>query len=392
MSNSFDAFIQTSCSYFSLEKSDFASVTPNLISAFTVELPKSVLGEAQNIVTDLHRLSSQQEYQNRVAEEVKTLQVTPTKIAPLLMSLDVHVTETGALKIIEINTNASGYLVNSMSYRARGLETFPNALEDLANNFRTTISPPNEEEWLVIMDENPPEQKLYIEFLMYKKFFEKRLGVACAILDPAQISSNSANGLIHENKKIYGIYNRHTDFYLQKLPHVARALREETVKLSPHPWGYALFADKKRLIDLQNPDWSKALALENFPHLQKALLQTKTFGSFESKEQLWKERSRFFFKPQDSYGSKSVYNGRSISRKKFEDIYSEKMLAQETAPPAELQLEHHSGGTTTSEKFKYDLRFLFFEGKIQLAFARLYRGQLTNLQTPLGGHAPLVFT
>lgn len=387
MPNSFQNYVQTSCQYFSLAKEDFANVTPNLISAFTVELPLSILQQAQDIVVDLHRLTSTSEYQNRVAAEVRPLQVVPTSIAPLLMSLDVHVTDDQRLKIIEINTNASGYLVNAMSYEARGLTTFPNALKDLENNFRASIARGSDDEWLVIMDDKPPLQKLYVEFLMYKKFFEHQLGASCAILDPSQISADSEGVLYYEDKKIYGIYNRHTDFYLQNLPQLARAHAEEKVKLSPHPWGYALYADKKRLLELQNSDWNKDLHMEDYPHLQKALLETKTFGEFSSKEDLWQHRHKYFFKPQASYGSKSVYNARSISRKKFEDIFSEKMLAQETVPAPELTFKHDG----VDEKFKYDLRFLFFEGKVQLAFARLYRGQLTNLQTPLGGHAPLVF-
>lgn len=388
MSNSFESFLQTSCQSFSLAREDFAGVSPNLISAFTVELPRSILENARNIVADLHSLTSSAEYQNQVAESVRPLNVAPSTITPLLMSLDVHVTEGNALKIIEINTNASGYLINAMSYQARGLNTFPDALSDLEHNFRSTIALNlAKSDWLTIMDEKPSQQKLYIEFLMYKKFFEQKLGAACAILDPSEIQTNAAGALTHQDKKIHGIYNRHTDFYLQTLPHIERAYATQAVKLSPHPWGYALLADKKRLLDLQNPEWNKAVNMSAYPHLQKALLETKTFGDFASKDDLWQQRQKYFFKPQDSYGAKSVYNGRSISRKKFEDIFSEKMLAQESVPAPELTFQH----TSASETFKYDLRFMFFEGKVQLAFARLYRGQVTNLQTPLGGHAPLVF-
>lgn len=388
MPSTFDSFVQTSCEYFSLGKNDFANVTPNLISAFTPELPKSILKQAQDIVADLHRLTSSPVYQKQVANEVASMFVASTPIAPLLMSLDVHVTAENTLKIIEINTNASGYLVNAMSYRARGLRDFPEALTDLESNFRNTIAKGlSAEDWLVIMDETPTQQKLYIEFLMYKKFFEQKLNARCAILDPSEINVIGNDELSYQNKKVYGIYNRHTDFYLQKLPHIQRAHNAQKVNLSPHPWGYALFADKKRLLDLQNSDWTKHLRWSDYPHLEKAILKTKTFGQFASRDELWRERSKYFFKPQDSYGAKSVYNGRSISRTKFENIFSEKMLAQETAPAPELTF-HHNGA---DEKFKYDLRFLFFQDKVQLAFARLYRGQLTNLQTPLGGHAPLVF-
>lgn len=183
------------------------------------------------------------------------------------------------------------------------------------------------------------------------------------------------------------IYNRHTDFYLQNLPSIRKSHNSGAVLLSPHPWGYALYADKKRMMDLQNSSWCNGFSMDHFPHLKMALLKTLPFSHFSSAEDLWQSRHSYFFKPSESYGSKSVYNGKSISRKKFDEIFSPDLLAQEVAPAPEVTFNNNG----TSETFKYDLRFYFFKDKIQLAFARTYRGQLTNLQTPMGGHAPLVF-
>lgn len=386
--NIFESFVRTSCETFALSKGDFDNVTPNMISPFVLELPRSILEQAQNIVSDLYSLYNNKLYQNKVAQNLHSKSVSTTSLAPLLCSLDVHVTPENTLKIIEINTNASAYLITVMNYKARNIETFPKALEDLASSFKATIalnSPPDQ--ILAIMDEDPKTQKQYIEFLMYKEFFNQSLGIEAQIVDPKQFTLSSDGSLSLDGKTVFGIYNRHTDFFLESLPQVLQAHNSQKVNLSPHPWGYALLADKQRMLDVQTPDWCNGLSLDAFPHLQKALLETISFSHFASADELWQQRHKYFFKPSDSYGSKSVYNGKSISRKKFDEIFSPKMLAQETAPAPEATFNHNG----TPETFKYDLRFFFFENKVQLAFARTYRGQLTNLQTPLGGHAPLVF-
>lgn len=382
----FQKFIKTSCDFFSLSESSFTSVNPNLISPFVLEIPKSILQQAQHIVSELHVLTTHGPYQAFIEEQTKNLHVQPTTLTPLLCSLDVHVNENGELKIIEINTNASGYLVNCMNYLSRGLNTFPEALDDLTHHFRDTLEPVNKKNALLaIMDHQPQQQKLFIEFLMYQKFIEKNVPSPCVIVDPEELNIQN-NAVTYQNTSVTGIYNRHTDFYLETLPKLREAHNAQTVRLSPHPWGYALLADKNRMLDWQSPQWKEWLSLYT-PHLYRALLETRSTADFSSFEDLWAERHKYFFKPASSYGSKSVYNGKSISRVKLESVMKDGLLAQELVTPPEITLTHQG----QSETFKYDLRFFFYEDQIPLAFARLYRGQLTNLQTPLGGHAPLTF-
>lgn len=387
MKPSFTSFVKTACETFGLTQNHFALVTENLISQFSLELPRSVLEQAQNIVSDIHRLSQSTHYINRVEHEVEPLDCKITTLTPLLCSLDVHVTPTNDLKIIEINTNASGYLINTTNAAARGIHTFANAFSDIQSNFKKTIAPPDSEGIVAIVDETPEKQRLYIEFQMYQQMIRNHLGRECVILDPSQITTNSDGELYFGSKKICGIYNRHTDFYLQHLPTLKKAHNSQKVLLSPHPWGYASLADKRRMVDMQNPNWCAELNINAYPALARALLKTAPFSSFSSTDELWQNRHHYFFKPSDSYGSKSVYNGKSISRKKFDEIYSPDLLAQETAPAP----THTFVDGSNQHTLKYDLRFFFFEDRVQLAFARLYEGQLTNLQSPVGGHAPLVF-
>lgn len=384
----FESFIQSSCETFSLKSEDFANVTPHLISPFVVELPSTVLRQAQNIVADIYKLVSSPNYQKQVAADTINRVVERSPIPALLCSLDVHVNPDGDLKIIEINTNASAYLVTVMNYKAHAVDTFPSALEDLEDSFKASILKNSaDDDLVVIMDHAPQTQRLYIEFLMYQKFLTHRLQRNCTILDPQEIECHDAT-LFYKNQRIGAIYNRHTDFFLETLPHIQAAHHAQTVQLSPHPWGYALLADKKRLHNIQNQSWCPSLHLDEYPHLQKALLKTFEFRDFPSPQDLWEQRHHYFFKPPESYGSKSVYSGKSISRKKFEEIFSPQLLAQESAPAPEVVFKNNG----QEERFKYDLRFYFFEDRVQLGMARTYRGQLTNLQTPLGGQAPLVFT
>lgn len=387
MKSSFLAFVKTACQTFSLTEHQFESVTENLISQFSLELPRSVLDQAQNIVSDIHRLTHSPNYMKRVENDVHTLDCKVTPLTPLLCSLDVHVTPTNDLKIIEINTNASGYLINVANAEARGLRTFANAFTDIQNNFKNTIASPKAEGLVAIVDEVPEKQRLYIEFLMYQQMIRNNLDRECVILDPSQITADTDGSLFFGNKKISGIYNRHTDFYLRQLPILRNAHNTNHVLLSPHPWGYSTLADKSRMVDIQNPNWCAELDIQTYPALAKALLKTIPFSNFSSADELWQNRHDYFFKPSDSFGSKSVYNGKSISRKKFDEIYSPGMLAQETAPAP----VHTFSEGSSHHTLKYDLRFFFFEDRIQLAYARLYEGQLTNLQSPFGGHAPLVF-
>jgi hypothetical protein len=381
--NHFQQFIKSSCDFFSLEESDFQNVSPHLISPFVLQLPKKILEQAENIVADLYTLTQNTHYQDFVAQ--KNSSVARSHLTPLLCSLDCHINDQGQLKIIEINTNASSYLINVMNYYSRGLKTFPNAIGDLASNFKETLAPEKTSDVLAIMDAHPREQKLFIEFLMYKKWIEKNIHPVCEILDPSELKLTADNELLWNQQRVSSIYNRHTDFFLDELPDIRKAYEAKTVRLSPGPWGYSLLAEKTRMVDMQKEDFKNVVDMDSLPHLKKALLKTIPFSHFNSVEDLWKERQHFFFKPADSFGSKSVYNGKSISRSKFDSIYSPDLIAQEAVRAPEVSFDQEG----TVEKFKYDLRFFFYQNKVQLLSARLYRGQLTNLQTPNGGHAPV---
>jgi hypothetical protein len=71
-----------------------------------------------------------------------------------------------------------------------------------------------------------------------------------------------------------------------------------------------------------------------------------------------------------------------MSRGTFASILAGDYLAQEMVPPPVVQYEGE-------EEMKYDLRFYAYRDRVQLACARLYRGQMTNSQSLGGGIAPI---
>jgi hypothetical protein len=371
-----------------LPDSIIQSLSPQLASPLTLPLSKKNFTQAQQIVEDIHRLQQLPSYQRKILNTFPFASTTFQKTPSVLCSLDVHVHEHDELKIIEINTNASSFLVNAEHYETRKIPLFTEAKKQLRESFQKTFSealkPGN---LFLIIDENPEQQNMYFEFLMYKEFIQNEFKVRCEIADPKDLTLNSQNQILWRSQPVAGIYNRYCDFYLAENQSLASAFANSSTLISPNPWGYALFADKNRLVDWNDSFFSELSTKENqhFPALQKALLKTYRFSDFKDADDLWSQRNRFFFKPPNAYGSRSVYKGKSISRTVFQRIFTDGYIAQEAVPAPEFQQSYEGQELT----FKYDLRFYFFENKVHLAVARLYQGQVTNLQTPLGGLTPL---
>jgi hypothetical protein len=363
-----------------------AHLTPNIVSPFKIKLPQRVFDQAKTIVAELHQLTQSSAYMEIIKKNFPytRFQKTPS----LLCSLDAHLMPGGQLKIIEVNTNASSYLINVANYYSRQIPTFPNAKQHLVQNFKRAFAYNlNKDGLLVITDDNPPAQHMYVEFLMYKELLERELQIRVQIADVNELSTDADGTVILNGEKVDAVYNRHTDFYFANTPSLRQAFAESRTAISPNPWGYALLADKRRMM-MWSPEFFKNLQEQEslkFVELPKALLTTKKFADFKSHEDLWVQRANYFFKPANSHGGKAVYKGKSISRSTFQNIYNGEYLAQEAATPPELELRHEG----IEYDFKYDLRFYFFEGEIHLAAARLYQGQMTNMQTAFGGLTPL---
>lgn len=364
-------------------------VSPTLICPHKVQLPHSLADQATQIVRAFFRLRSIPERDRDLS--ARHPQVADPGNTSVLMSYDFHVDENSNLRLIEINTNASASLLSDLLYDAHNLKNpFCEKFEDeILSCFKREAElalPGQEIRVAVITDENPQEQRMFVEFLMYQELF-RRIGWDTSIADTRELSFSNEHGLRLGDKKVDLVYNRHTDFYFENVEsralHAAMAARAACI--TPHPHEYRLLADKERLLELSKAGAIEALPIseEDREAIGRALIRTVDVHDFASADELWKDRKRWFFKTKQSFGGKAAYRGASMSRGAFERVISGPYLAQEYVPAPTIR------PPGSDQEFKYDLRFFVYNDRIQLACARLYQGQLTNSQTPGGGLAAI---
>ncbi len=347
-------------------------ISENLLSPFEVHLPKDILSQAQQFVKAVFGLRSSKNYLEALQPEILRRGLKDPGNKSILMSYDFHVDADGALKLIEINTNASFLALGFEMYKARSMnlpvpdfrmeEIGENIRQELALQGKNVTSPS-----VSIVDEVPSQQRLYAEFLVYNSFF-KKWGFQSLIQD------------FQENIQSDFVYNRWTDFYLED-PRSA-SLRQKFLSrelcLSPNPFEYLCIADKQRMID-----WSK----ERLPELTRNLPLALDLTA-ETAPAIWAEKKKYFLKPKRAFGAKQSYRGASISNKVFNELIGQEFIAQEFISAPERTFQTPQGELA----FKFDLRFYAYQDRVQMAVARLYQGQVTNLKTPFGGFAPIAFT
>lgn len=343
-------------------------VSENLTSPFVVDLPQKVLTQAQDFISAIWSVRESSEYQKSLCHP----NVKDPGNKAICMSYDFHLSSDENLKLIEINTNASFLALGSLLYQTQKLPPPISGfhLDDLKESILTelklfgkSVSCPK----VAIIDDHPKDQKLYIEFLVFQELI-RSWGWICDILDYRELDSSYDF-----------VYNRYTDFYFSdpSSSHLKQMFLEKKTCFSPNPFEYFLLADKQRMIQ-----WA---GLHN--EVINRHLPVSVEVRPEQAEDLWTKRKKFFFKPKASFGSKQTYRGEKITRKVFDSILTQDFIAQEFIPAPEKNFPGPQG----SIRFKYDLRFYTYQNQIQSVVARLYQGQVTNLQSPLGGFACVNF-
>ncbi|HXH72261.1 MAG TPA: hypothetical protein VNI58_05535 [Mariprofundaceae bacterium] len=295
--------------------------------------------------------------------------------ASMLMGYDFHLTADGP-KLIEINNNAGGIYRRAGHWLAQQAELFDEPLEArLLSMFPET--------WrsIAIMDEAIREQYMYPEMLAYARLLEAD-GRTVWLCEPQEISGMAA-GLSLEGKRIDAIYNRHTDFYLETeaLAAVRQAYLAGSVALNPHPRSYALIGDKSRMVDWWRPGLlERCVGPEEVVLIREVTPETRLLAEME-RDAVWSDRNAWMFKPSARHGGKGVVTGRSISRKRFDELDGATTVMQRFVPPSEVTID----GAT----FKLDVR-LYMHGERLIALAgRVWRGQLTNFREPGSGWVSL---
>ena len=287
------------------------------------------------------------------------------------MSYDFHVNSEQGMDLIEINTNASFLALGLEFYQMLKLPEVASGFTEkkLVEMFQNESHlSGNQNLSVAIIDENPSQQRLFIEFLVYQSLFRK-FDIPCEIADISDLEKIKTASLV---------YNRHTDFYLETpvSAEIKKLFNANQTQLSPNPYEYFLLADKERFID-----WTSQNEVEK----PASLLATYDLGKSDP-AQIWAERKQLFFKPKNAFGGKQTYKGASISRKVFDEIFNSQFIAQKLSPAPEIDVEYKGVPT----KMKYDLRCYAYQDELQLIIARIYQGQTTNLRTEGGGFACIV--
>ena len=374
---------------------------PHLFAETTVFLGQASVERMAEIVAAVERVAALPAWAERVLAWAPETARHETGAAGVFMGYDFHLGQQGP-QLIEINTNAGGGLLNAALAQAQfacceevatilpGVHPAPTLEQDFVDMFR--------EEWraerggaplrrIAIVDENPPAQYLYPEFLLFRKLFERH-GLAAVICDPGELRFEDG-ALLHAGGRIDLVYNRLTDFGLEAPENAA--LREAWLAgaavLTPHPRAHALFADKRNLTLLTDEAVLAGLGADAATRatLLAGIPRTRRVRR-EDAEDLWARRKQLFFKPAAGYGSKAAYRGDKLTKRVFEEILEGGYVAQALVPPSERRL----GTGEAPVDLKLDLRNYTYRGRVQLVTARLYQGQTTNFRTPGGGFAPVL--
>jgi len=372
---------------------------PHLFAESPVFVPDACVRLQARIIDAVERVATLPAFQERVLAYAPPAALFTPKSRGVFLGFDFHMSGDGP-RLIEINTNAGGGLLNALLLRAQkpcgdlpGPSVAPTGVEP-----EETFLAMFREEWrlerfdiplrsVAIVDEHPETQFLYPEFVLFQHLFERE-GIHTVVCDPGELEFRQG-ALWYRHVAIDLVYNRLTDFGLEQEAH--RALREaylaNAVVLTPHPRAHAIYADKRNLALLTDDACLREMGVdESTRALLMAGIAHTTRIHPGRRDALWSARKHLFFKPAAGYGSKAAYRGDKLTRRVFEEILQGDYVAQALIPPSErrLNVQDEPAG------FKVDLRNYVYRGQVQLIVTRLYQGQTTNFRTPGGGFAPVI--
>ena len=288
-------------------------VSDQLVSPFHVELPSSVLTQAQSFIKKIFAVRELPAYQKLYAEVLAEKGIRDPGNKSIMMSYDFHLDENQNLKLIEVNTNAAFLALGTEMYQAHKIPlpvsdfSLAEVRTEIETELRLNEHVSSQPLKVAITDEAPAAQRLYVEFLVYRELF-KSWGWDCTIEDYRELFKNSSPDFI---------YNRHTDFFLSDP--TSAVLKEKflnkEVCLSPNPFEYLMLADKNRMVEWSQPGFFEALGVDSgTADFLRSIVPRSLDVKTSSPEELWAQRKKLFFKPKNAFGSKQSFRGESISR------------------------------------------------------------------------------
>jgi hypothetical protein len=373
---------------------------PHLFAAMPVYVSRRQVDAMAEVIRAVESVTALPAYREAALEWSPEIARFDPGTPGVFMGCDFHLGGDGP-RLIEINTNAGGALLNTILARAQRaccediehLVSGPIPTADLERTFLEMFAA----EWrsagrsglprrIAIVDDAPEEQYLYPEFLLFAQLF-RRFGINAAVLDPAQLSF--ARGALRDaHGAVDLVYNRLTDFSLEAPAHAALrdAYLARAAVVTPHPRAHAIYSDKRNLSLLTDAarlrSWGVREAALNT--LLRGIARTERVIAADS-DRHWAARRGLFFKPATGYGSRAAYRGDKLTRRVWTEILSGEYVAQELVPPGERRIGPESS-------MKSDVRNYAYVGQVQLLAARIYQGQTTNLRTAGGGFAPVLTT
>ena len=373
---------------------------PTVFAARPVFVSQAQMTRMSELIAAIESVIALPAYQEEIRAHSLPIAKHSSGALGVFMGYDFHATESD-FGLIEINTNAGGALLNALMARAQrtccpevaGLVPPPAQAE----SFESSIVAMFRQEWalagrdrtlrsIAIVDEEPTNQYLYPEFMLFKKLFEEH-GIETVIADPADLELRS-DTLWHGDMSIDLVYNRLTDFLLESKTnnHLLQAYLADATVLTPHPEAHALYADKRNLVLLSSeahllrlgvPEDTRRILLAGIPHTEQV--------HRDKADRLWSQRKGLFFKPAAGYGGRAAYRGDKLTRRVWEEILAGEYVAQALIAPGLRVLDDNEA----PQVLKFDLRNYTYDGQVQWVAARLYQGQTTNFRTPGGGFAPV---
>ena len=381
---------------------NLALTHPTLISNVPVFLRYEHATRMAEIIAAIETIAKLELYREAALQSAPAISRFNPGPVGVFMGYDFHLGADGP-KLIEINTNAGGALINAFLARAQKAccsaveNVFPGQFGDHAADAH--FMEDFHSEWrrqrgdqpfavIAIVDREPEAQYLYPEFLLFQRLFQRH-GIGCVITSPAALEHRGGR-LWLGAQTIDLVYNRSTDFSFKDEDHATlrSAYLAGDAVVTPNPWTHALFADKRNLVrlteinTLENWGVSRRLIEIVVKGIPKTVLVTR-----DRSDELWASRNHLFFKPASGFGSKAAYRGDKVTRQVWQNILDGTYVAQELVKPSARTVVFDG----RRQAMKVDVRNYTYDGIVQLIAARLYQGQTTNFRTPGGGFAPVLW-
>lgn len=369
---------------------------PHLFAALPVYVPAEGVRTMTRVIEAIEAVAASEAFRAAVRAWAPEIAAFDPGSPGGLLGFDFHLGPEGP-RLIEINTNPGGVLINALLVEAQQLcmptlsapavgsaDVGEAALDVLLAEWDAQ-SPTGRRGVVAIVDEAPVQQYLYPEFVLFRDRFHAR-GIEAVICDPGELVYR--DGKLKLNGKDIGfVYNRCTDFALAEPATAAlrAAYLDRAVALSPHPFSHALYADKRNLALLGDRDFLARAGLDaaSIDALISGVPRTDVMTD-ANREDLWQRRKQLFFKPAGGYGGRASYRGDKLTHKTWQQMAGAHYVAQALVPPSQ---RHLSAGDTP---LKVDIRAYAYRGRPLLFAARTYQGQTTNFRTPGGGFAPVL--